>query len=77
MAEYRLAPAAERDLESIWTYTVQQWGVDQADHYIDILTAAFSTLAASPKIAPSCEHIRPGYRRWAVERHMIYFQVID
>lgn len=24
MAEYRLTPAAERDLESIWTYTMRQ-----------------------------------------------------
>lgn len=36
MAEYRLSPAAERDLEGIWTYTAQQWGAKQADQYIDI-----------------------------------------
>jgi toxin ParE1/3/4 len=42
MAEYRLSPAAERDLESIWTYTVRQWGVEQADHYTDFLTTAFT-----------------------------------
>lgn len=77
MAEYRLTPAAERDLESIWTYTVRQWGVKQADRYIDFLTAAFAELADSPKTAPTCEHIRPGYRRWGVERHMIYFRVTD
>lgn len=29
MAEYRLSPAAERDLESIWIYTVRQWGVER------------------------------------------------
>ena len=34
MAEYRLSPAAERDLELIWTYTVRQWGVEQADLYV-------------------------------------------
>jgi len=45
MAEYRLTPAAERDLEAIWTYTVQQWGTDQASRYIDIMTAAFAELA--------------------------------
>lgn len=77
MAEYRLTPAAERDLESIWNYTVRQWGVEQADRYIDLLTEAFAGLADSPKTAPSCEYIRPGYRRWGVERHMIYFRVTD
>lgn len=77
MAEYRLSPAAERDLELIWTYTVRQWGVEQADRYTDFLTSAFAELADSPKTAPACDHIRPGYQRWGVERHMIYFRVTD
>lgn len=77
MAEYRLTPAAERDLELIWEYTARQWGIEQADRYIDFLIAAFAKLADSPKTAPSCEHIRPDYRRWGVERHMIYFRVTD
>jgi toxin ParE1/3/4 len=77
MAEHRLTPAAERDLESIWTYTVRQWGVEQAERYIDVLSTAFTELADSPNVAPSCEHIRRGYRRWNVERHMIYFRVTD
>jgi len=77
MAEYRLTPAAERDLESIWRYTFRQWGVAQADRYIDFLTTTFAELADSPRMAPACDHIRPGYRRWSVERHMIYFRVTD
>lgn len=77
MAEYRLTPAAVRDLETIWAYTFQRWGVEQANHYIDILTAAFAELAQSPKMAPACEQIRRGYRRRGVERHMIYFRITD
>jgi toxin ParE1/3/4 len=75
MAEYRLTPAAERDLEAIWTYTVQQWDAEQANRYTDIMTAAFAELAQSPKTASACDHIRPGYRRRSVERHMIYFRI--
>jgi toxin ParE1/3/4 len=75
MAEYRLTPTAERDLETIWTHTVKKRGVGQANHYADILTTTFSDLAQSPKAAPSCEQIRPGYRRRSIERHMIYFRI--
>jgi toxin ParE1/3/4 len=75
MAEYRLTPAAERDLEVIWTYTFKQWGIEQADRYTDLLALAFSELADSPKSAPACDHIRAGYRRRSVERHMIYYQI--
>lgn len=74
MAEYRLTPAAEGDLAAIWTYTLQQWSAEQADSYIDTLTAAFAELAQSPKSAPACDQIRPGYRRRSIGRHMIYFR---
>jgi hypothetical protein len=33
MAEYRLSPAAERDLEGIWKYTREEWGLEQAERY--------------------------------------------
>ena len=77
MAEYRLTPAAERDLESIWTYTVQRWGVEQASRYTDFLTEAFEELTLSPETAPACDNIRLGYRRRNVERHVIYFRMTD
>ena len=75
MTEYRLSPAAEYDLEDIWLYTWRKWGVQQGNQYIDMLTAAFGELATSPMIALSCNHIRSGYRRYNVGRHMIYFRV--
>jgi toxin ParE1/3/4 len=75
MAEYRLSPAAERDLQSIWKYTLRERGLEQADRYTDLLTTAFQALAESPRSAPACDHIRQGYRRRNVERHMIYFRI--
>ena len=57
MAEYRLTPAAERDLENIWLYTRQQWSAEQANRYTAILANAFAELARAPTTAPSCDHI--------------------
>jgi toxin ParE1/3/4 len=75
MAEYRLSPAAESDMEGIWRYTAKQWGIEQAHRYTDTVTAAFQELADAPKTAPACDHIRVGYRRRGVERHIIYFRI--
>jgi toxin ParE1/3/4 len=77
VAEYRLAPAAERDLANIWHYTRQEWGSEQADRYVDLLMSAFTSLADAPMSAPACEHIRPGYRRRHVARHMIYVRITE
>lgn len=76
-AEYWLTPEAERDMEAIWLYTLEEWGFEQANLYIDELTEAFGQLAASPKMAVSCDHIRKGYRHSQVGRHVIYFQQTD
>ena len=70
MAEYRLSPAAERDLEGIWKYTRREWSLEQAERYTDLLTAAFQVLAEAPKSVPACDHIRSGYRRRNVERSL-------
>lgn len=75
MAEYRLSPAAESDLERIWLYTRAQWGNEQSHRYIDHLINTFAALADAPQSATACDHIRAGYRCRRVERHMIYFRM--
>ncbi len=74
-AEYRLTPAAARDLESIWLYTFEQWGIEQAHRYTDEIAAAFAQLASNPQLGTACDHIRKGYRRGRVGRHAIYFRI--
>jgi len=74
LADVRLSPRAQRDLEELFDDTVARWGLAQAMRYTDLIEAACAALAAAPFQAPACDHVRPGYRRWAVERHMIYFR---
>ncbi|WP_310476437.1 type II toxin-antitoxin system RelE/ParE family toxin [Sandarakinorhabdus sp.] len=77
MAEVRLSPRAQNDLEGLFDDTVARWGLAQAMRYTDLIEAACTALAAAPYQAPACDHISPGYRRRAVEQHMIYFRVLD
>ncbi len=75
MAEYRLSPAAQRDLDGVFDYTVAEWGLAQALRYTDLIEAACADLAEAPQGAPGCDGIRRGYRRRSVEQHVIYFRV--
>jgi toxin ParE1/3/4 len=77
MADYRLSPAAERDLETIFDRTVAEWGLSQALRYTDLLEAGCAALADAPQRSQRCDPIRPGYRRRRVEHHFIYFQRTD
>ena len=76
-AEYRLAPEARRDLEGIWLYTLEEWGLEQANHYTDELTDGFAQLAVGPQLGTACGHIRTGYRRSRVGRHVVYYRTTD
>lgn len=74
MAEFRLSPRAQRDLEGVFDYTVAQWGLPQAQRYTDLIEAACADLAEAPQQAQGCANIRPRYRRRTVEQHVIYFR---
>ncbi len=72
--EYRLSPKAREDMESVWLYTLSQWGHEQTGKYIDDLAAAFDLLADNPRAGVTSANIRAGYRRYPVLRHVIYYR---
>ena len=72
--EYRLAPQALEDMESVWLYSLTQWGLEQTEQYIDRLKNTFLLLTENPKAGIFCEHIRKGYLRYFVNRHVIYYR---
>ena len=74
-AEVRISPEAERDLESIWLYTLDEWGLEQANRFSDEMFDAMNKLAKWPKSGVACEHIREGYRRSSYGRHAVYYRI--
>ena len=77
MPEFRLSPAAQADLDGIFDYTVQHWGLEQAVRYTQVLESACAAFAAAPAQAQDYGPVRAGYRRGTVGRHFIYFRVAD
>ncbi len=74
MAEYRLAPAAREDMETVWLFSLTKWSAQQTERYVDNLTDAFASLADNSGVGTACDHIREGYRRYPVKRHMVYYR---
>ena len=72
---YVLSPAAQADLEQIWDYTFDRWGVDQAEHYLRELQLVIELVAANPGIGKMCEEIRPGYRKLAAGSHVLFYRM--
>lgn len=73
MKKYQLQPAAEQDLESIWLYSANRWGVPQADTYIDDLDECFHLLAEEPQLAPVRREFTPMVRIHSHRQHLIVY----
>jgi toxin ParE1/3/4 len=55
-------------------YTVDTWGPEQAQRYLDSLEACFHRLAEAPRIGRPGDRIGPGYRRIEHEKHVILYR---
>ncbi|GGD79497.1 type II toxin-antitoxin system RelE/ParE family toxin [Lacimicrobium alkaliphilum] len=76
MFRLTVTPKAESDLTGIWIYTCEEWGVDQADSYLDQLEAGMNQLINHPSLGANYAHVLPGYRRLQVEHHAVFYQVL-
>lgn len=58
-------------------YTSEGWGSDQADKYLDQLEAGMKRLLSHPLLGTDYAHVSAGYRRLLVERHAVFYQVLE
>lgn len=72
---YKLSKAAERDLEQLYRYTITQFSVIQANHYLEELERALILLAEFPAMGRSAEMIRPNLRSYVHQSHTIYYRI--
>lgn len=68
---------AKADISDVWHYTVNTWGIAQADTYNRLIEAACQNLADGSRYGLSAEHVRVGYRKLLVGKHTIYFRQSD
>ncbi len=75
MTGYSLRQQAQDDLESIWLYSYQEWGVEQADKYIRSLLSRFSWLSENPQLGKQRAGIKPGYYCFPEGMHLIFYKI--
>lgn len=76
MGRYRLSKKAEIDLERIWFYGLDTWGMEAADCYHKKLLLHFEKLAENPYANPST-NVKLGYRRSVCGVETVYYRIND
>ena len=72
-SRYHFTEKAERDLEGIIDYTLQQWGVSQADTYLDDLETRAQLLADNPDLGTKREALSERLLSFPYESHILYY----
>lgn len=73
---YEITKLAEQDLEDIFDYTVEQFGLEQAVIYVSEFEAAFEGLAVNSKLGRERAEIRKGLRSLVKGSHVIFYRIV-
>ena len=77
MAKYYLTNSAVEDLTDIWNYTYEEWSVQQADKYYQLLLDTCQDIAENPELGKSYEGIAHNLHGLRTNRHIIFYRQID
>ena len=72
---YKISKQAEIDLENIWLYTFEEWSLEQADYYYDLIMDEIEYISVNPKSGKDYNEVRKGYFRSRVKSHFIFYKI--
>ena len=72
MAEYIISEKALDDLNNIWIYTPENWSVEQANRYYNLIMDEIEFVAVNFETTIEFGSIRKNYRYSKVKSHLIF-----
>jgi len=75
MMNYYLSLEAENDLEEIWIFGLDNWGLKQADDYHGQLISMCRYLSENPLLGKSQDYIAEGLRSYPCGSHRLFYMV--
>ena len=74
MSAYIISEKALEDINNIWIYTAENWSVEQADRYYNLIIDEIEYIVANFEMARDSENIRKSYKYSKVKSHLIFFK---
>ena len=72
MAEYSISEKALEDLNSIWIYTAENWSVEQADRYYNLIMDEIEFISDNYETIKDFGNVRKNYRYSKVKSHLVF-----
>lgn len=74
---YILSEIADKDLEDIFDYTVDEFGFDQAEKYLLEIEEIFQNLIVNPQLGKKRDEIKQGLYSFPKDNHIIFYRILD
>lgn len=75
MSNYIINEKALDDINSIWIYTAENWSIEQADRYYNLIYDEIEYIASNFEMARDFGKIRKSYKYSKVKSHLIFFKI--
>ena len=74
MALYIISEEALKDIDNIWLYTAENWSLEQADRYFNLILDEIEYISENFETGRDIGSIRKGYRYSKVKSHLIFYK---
>ena len=74
MASYKLSRRADHDIDAIFIFGVERFGIEQATEYLLGLHDHFERLTENPDVWPHITVQKQSFQRSVYQSHAIYYQ---
>ena len=72
--EYRISVKALEDIDIIWLYTIENWSLNQANHYYRLIYQKIKCIVKDFEGGKDIGKIKSGYRQVKVKSHLIIYK---
>ena len=74
MSTYIISEKALEDINKIWIYTAENWSVEQADRYYNLILDEVEYISQNFEMALDFGKVRKAYRFSKVKSHLVFFK---
>ena len=74
MFEYIISEKAIEDLNYIWNYTAENWSVEQANRYYNLLVDEIEYVSENFENAKNFGNFRKSYKYSKVNSHLLFYK---
>ena len=72
-----LSEIADEDLEDIFDYTTTEFGLEQAEKYLNEIEDVFQNLLLNPELGKTRNEIKEGLYSFPKDNHIIFYRILE